>query len=208
MVKDTKPLTSKVYDYVYGNIIDGKITSNDILTEGALVSELQVSKSPVREALILLCQENVLQAIPRMGYRVVQITSAQVTLLIEARYALEPFLLEKAWSGIGEVQIAQLQHHQEASKRDELVNTSIQDNWRRNIEFHMLLGSFAGNDYLLDALHRVLKTCARAANQYFLNVRGIPQGDDDIHDQIFAAIVGRDFDKALTALKEDLRQII
>lgn len=73
-----------------------EITGNDILTESALVKRLQVSKSPVREALILLCEENILIAIPRLGYKVVQITPGQMAKLIEARYALEPFMLKKA----------------------------------------------------------------------------------------------------------------
>ena len=55
-----------------------------------------MSKSPVREALILLCEENILIAIPRLGYKVVQITPGQMAKLIEARYALEPFMLKKA----------------------------------------------------------------------------------------------------------------
>jgi len=89
LVKNTKPLTSMVYERLYGEIVNGTITSNDILTEAALVQKMEVSKSPVREALILLCEENVLQAIPRIGYRVIQITPSQMAKLIEARMALD-----------------------------------------------------------------------------------------------------------------------
>lgn len=197
-----------VYDYIYGEIINGGITSNDILTQASLVARLSVSKSPVREALIHLCEENVLKAIPRIGYHVVQITPAQVNKLIEARLALEPFLLERSWNSIGAEELQQLKRHRRLCKQDQLVNKSVQDNWRRNIDFHLLLGSFADNNYLLEALERLLRTCARAANQYFLNVRGIPQGDDDIHDAIIAAIEADDFMKAKSSLEEDLRQLI
>lgn len=208
MTRNTKPLTEKVYDFLYREIINGGITSNDILTESSLVSRMQVSKSPVREALILLCEENVLKAIPRIGYLVVQITPGQVTKLIEARYALETFMLEKAWPTLDEVKVAQLKRQRELCKKDEPINTSVYDNWRRNIEFHTLLAGFADNDYLLSALERTLRTSARAANQYFLNVRGIPRGDEDIHDTIVAAVEERDYEKALNALKVDIRQIL
>ena len=67
MVQSSKPLTSMVYERVYSSIINGEITGNDILTESGLVSQFSVSKSPVREALILLCEEGVLKSIPRMG---------------------------------------------------------------------------------------------------------------------------------------------
>lgn len=208
MNHSSKPLTMMVYDYVYGEIINGNLTCNDILTESSLTEKLSVSKSPVREALIMLCEENVLKAIPRMGYRIVQITPAQVAKLIEARDALECFMLQKSWPSITEVQLAQLQHQREQCKRDELVNTSIQDNWRRNIDFHLLLASFCSNEYLIDALGRILRMSARAANQYFVNVRGIPHGDNDIHDRIVAGIVSRDYEATLEALREDVRQII
>lgn len=208
MQNNSKPLTSMVYDYVYGEITNGNITPNDILTESSLVNQLKVSKSPVREALILLCEENVLQAIPRTGYRPIQITPDQIAHLIEARYALEPFMLAKAWPVMDDVKIAQIEHCRELCKKDELVNTSIQDNWRRNIDFHTLLAGFSGNQYLLDALKRTLKTCARASNQYFRNVRGIPRGDDDLHDAILRGLKERDYEKTLAALNEDLRQII
>ncbi|NLB91176.1 MAG: GntR family transcriptional regulator, partial [Clostridiales bacterium] len=153
MINKSKPLTAMVYDHIYTEIVNGNLTSNDILTEGALTQKLEVSKSPVREALIMLCEENVLQAIPRTGYKVIQITPVQVASLIEARDALEPFLLEKAWPKMEEAQINQLVEHYQWSKKDELIHTTIQDNWYRNISFHMLLASFAGNDYLLEALH-------------------------------------------------------
>lgn len=208
LLKSTKPLTSMVYERLYGEIVNGTITSNDILTESALVQKMEVSKSPVREALILLCEENVLKAIPRIGYQVIQITPNQMAKLIEARMALEPFMLERAWGAIGEVQIAQLIHQRKQCKQDELINTSVRDNWRRNIEFHLLLGSFSGNDYLLEALNRTLRASARAVNQYFINVRGIPQGDEDYHDRILYGIQSQDLELTMAALKEDIRQIV
>lgn len=197
-----------VYEKVYADIINGTITSNDILTEGALVSELAVSKSPVREALILLCEEEVLESIPRMGYKVVQVTPAQVQILAEARAALEPFMLRKAWDIMEECELLQLEESIERCKADEKVNTSVQDNWRRNIAFHMQLASFAKNDYLLSMLERTLRTCARAATQYYLHTHGIPQGEAGMHDVLVKAIRARDLDTAMDILRADIRQIV
>lgn len=173
-----------------------------------MVEELGVSKSPVRGALILLCEENVIQSIPRLGYKVLQITPDQVQKLTEARFALEPFMLEKAWPQMREEQITQLTMHLRQSKETELKDTSIHENWMRNIRFHMLLASFAENEYLLSSLEHVLKSCARAAAQYYLHTRGIPQGEADLHDAIVNAITRRDYQAAMETLKQDMRQII
>ena len=44
-----------------------------LLTERELVERFQVSKAPIREALLRLCNEEVLTSIPRCGYVVVRI---------------------------------------------------------------------------------------------------------------------------------------
>ena len=71
---NSKPLTAKVYEAVYSDIINGSIKPGDIITEGLLIKQFGVSKSPVREALIALCNEDILRSIPRLGYMVVPIT--------------------------------------------------------------------------------------------------------------------------------------
>ena len=93
----SKPLTMMVYDYVYGEITNGNLTCNDILTEASLTEKLSVSKSPVREALIMLCNENVLECIPRRGYRVVFICKDELKQIVETRQALELFMFERAF---------------------------------------------------------------------------------------------------------------
>ena len=85
----SKPLTARVYDEVYSDIINGKYGSQDIITESALVEKYGVSKSPVREALIQLCNEDVVRVIPRLGYMVVQITPKEIRELAEMRTVLE-----------------------------------------------------------------------------------------------------------------------
>ena len=197
-----------VYEKLYASVINGEITSNDILTESALVSQFGVSKSPVREALILLCEDGMLKSIPRLGYKVMQILPGQIEELTEARCALEPFLLQKAWNQIGDSELAKLEKHLTASKQDELVNTTIIANWERNSAFHLMIAGFAKNDYLLSMLDKTLRTCARAAAQYFYHIRNIPHGDHDLHDDLMEAMQERNLEHALNILNADIHQIV
>ena len=48
-----------------------------------------MSKSPVREALIELCKDNVLKSIPRVGYQVVPVTLKEILDLLEFRIDVE-----------------------------------------------------------------------------------------------------------------------
>ena len=94
MLKDKKPLTAVAYEYVYTNIINGVYSVNDIVSEGSLIQQLGISKTPVREALVALCTEGILQSIPRMGYQVIQIMPSEACQMYQARLLLESTLLK------------------------------------------------------------------------------------------------------------------
>ena len=55
------------YDIILQRIIRDEYKSGDIITEKSLVDEFDVSKSPIREALISLCNEKLLKSIPHFG---------------------------------------------------------------------------------------------------------------------------------------------
>lgn len=207
MTSEKKPVTNRVYDHVYSSIINGQITCNDMLTEAQLAKQLEVSKAPVREALLMLCQKNILRAIPRTGYQVVQISPAQVAKLTESRMVLELAMLEKSWPSIDEEQIARLN---DVYRRQQEVETHPQDvlnRWLSNIEFHMTLAGCCDNEYLLDALGNILHTCVRAATQCFLGYRQEHE-DVDYHENILRALSARDYEAARTALKSDIHELL
>ena len=69
MLKDKKPLTAVAYEYVYTNIINGVYSVNDIVSEGSLIQQLGISKTPVREALVALCTDCLLYTSYRVEMR-------------------------------------------------------------------------------------------------------------------------------------------
>ena len=71
------------------DIYAGVHKPGDILNEGTLVAKYQCSKSPVREALIALCENHVLRNIPRSGYEVTRLTMEDIREMLEFRYCLE-----------------------------------------------------------------------------------------------------------------------
>ena len=63
-------LKDQIYENILNEIIDGNYRQNDIITERELIEKYGVSKSPVREALVELCNEKILESRPRMGYQI------------------------------------------------------------------------------------------------------------------------------------------
>lgn len=60
-----------IHNKILADITSGHYKQNEIITEASLTAKYHVSKSPVREALIELCKEQILQSLPRLGYQVV-----------------------------------------------------------------------------------------------------------------------------------------
>ena len=93
-------LKDTVYQQLIELICQGKLLPDTLFTENHMISYFGVSKSPVREALIQLCHENVLKSIPRCGYQVTAISSKNVRDVTELRLYLELSSLPKVMENI------------------------------------------------------------------------------------------------------------
>ena len=169
-MNNSKPLTNLIHEQIYRDVIDGTFSPNDMLTESALIQRYGVSKSPVREALISLCDERVLQSIPRKGYRIVQFTLEEVRQITETRQALELFMFDKAYPSMGERELNLLLECNERIRAEDSPEVPAPRRWEINTGFHLLLASFAENDYMLSLLKSTLRINARAATRYYENI--------------------------------------
>lgn len=205
-----KTLTATAYKYIYDSVVNGVISTNDIITEASLTKQLEMSKTPIREALVALCTEGILRSIPRLGYHVVQILPHDVQGMFETRFTLESALLIKTVAKISNAQIKQLKEYNEFAREDFLIHNTAQECWARNTQFHLLLASFGDNEYMLRLLEQTLKSCERATTQYFLRkAQGLfddPQ--PEYHEELVEYIKSKDLDSALTLLKKDVYLIL
>ena len=63
-------LKDHVYEYISNEIKNKKLNPNEKINEQAICNELNVSRTPVREALIQLSADGLLDITPRRGFRV------------------------------------------------------------------------------------------------------------------------------------------
>lgn len=115
-MKTKKPLTDRVYREIYLDIINGEILPDEYITESQLIERFGVSKSPVREALIMLCNENVLESIPRRGYRVVLVCRDEFKQIVETRQALELFMFERAFPRLNRQELSRLRELNDSAR--------------------------------------------------------------------------------------------
>ena len=140
-----KNLKDRVYEAIMEDIYSGVYKPGDIINEKNLVEKYACSKSPVREALIALCENQVLRNIPRYGYEVTKLTKEDIREMLEFRYYLEGGILYARMGKITPQQIRELEQLNQECLRDDL---SPREHWMANLAFHVALIHACGNEYI------------------------------------------------------------
>lgn len=204
MKKETLSLKSIVYQQTLDDIIRGEYKANQILNEKELVEKFGFSKSPVREALITLCNEGILKNIPRYGYEVVRLSSRDVDQILRYRFLVESGLLQECYTTITPEQLKNL------SDLDELCNHSVEDmwvHWEHNVNFHLTLASCSGNTYACGQLKKSMDLLKRAYAQFYWDKWDGQYNPSDMryHQELLNCIKSHDIDGALKKLELDLQ---
>lgn len=79
----------KAYAYLRENILIDPEMQGQFLNEQELAVEIGVSRTPVREALLLLVSDGLVELIPQRGAYVPQVTGREISELMELRGVLE-----------------------------------------------------------------------------------------------------------------------
>lgn len=136
----------RAYDYVKARIIDRTFEEGDFLTEARIAQELGISRTPVREAFLLLEAENFVQLMPKKGAFIPQISLREMKEVMEVRALLETFAAEKVVGRRSEL-IPKLRRclKEQSQLLDE---TKIAEFVESDREFHRLIVSAVGNSVL------------------------------------------------------------
>ena len=89
MLRRAKTLTEQAADTIRARIIGGELPLGAPLSENQLASELGVSKTPIREALLQLKVEGLVSIQPQRGSFVFDMSPADIAELGELRETLE-----------------------------------------------------------------------------------------------------------------------
>ena len=130
-------------------IIKGTLKPGERLRESQLAAMFQVSRNPVREALLALQAEGLIEASPRRGARVRLISGEEVEELIELRIELERLNARKAAQRCDE----KLRHALEGLVAEGNAATRGPDAERLrelNDRFHSIVAGAGRNRYLAD----------------------------------------------------------
>lgn len=89
-MENLKENSETVYERIKREIINGERQPGDVFNEKEFASDLGISRTPVREAVLRLSGEGLLDVLPRRGTFVSHISMADVGNMYQARKILEP----------------------------------------------------------------------------------------------------------------------
>lgn len=90
------PLKEIVYRTLRKDILTGKILGGAHITESNISKKLNVSRTPVREALQRLTQERLIAALPRAGYIIEDMSDEDIQDIFSARFDIEALVIRRA----------------------------------------------------------------------------------------------------------------
>lgn len=105
--KTVQSLKQIVYEDLKHQIITCEILPGAQLTEEALCERLKASRTPVRDAISRLEQEQLVKIHPKKGIFVNTVSLSNVSELFEARLRIEPYAVEHYGNRIGDDRYAE-----------------------------------------------------------------------------------------------------
>jgi DNA-binding GntR family transcriptional regulator len=123
-----------VADLIRDGILEGRLRPGDRLKEDMLAKELEVSRTPVREAIAMLQAEGLLEAQQHRGAQVRSYTPAELEEIYDLRSILEGYAARRAATRITARELARL--HSSVEKIEKLEPKDLEHLVQQNGIFH------------------------------------------------------------------------
>jgi DNA-binding GntR family transcriptional regulator len=196
---------AQIHALLRQEIITGRLRPRAVLSEQEFAARFGVSRTPVREAMIKLSEEGLVEIFPQYGSFVAPIELRDVFDSQFVRESLECAAVAKAAERLDDLQARQLEaviERQRASQRPQ----DRERFFRADEDMHRLLLKISGHE---NAWHFVESAKAQMDRVRFLAIT-IPRKQANIlaeHQAVVDAVLARDPPRAVEAMRAHLRGI-
>ena len=191
-------LAEEVYHRLLDQIINGKLAEGTKLSEENICQDFGVSRTPAREALMLLCRDKLVERIPRRGCFVRKFDYKEIIDLFECRRLLECMILEQGFENIHEKELLTLKAVLEKSNNKK---QSLQVDEK----MHELIIESCSNNHLKEIVRQIIRRIQPLRSWRTLGSNDI----DSINKErlgIINALLAREKKEAVKLLGEHIAQ--
>jgi DNA-binding GntR family transcriptional regulator len=205
-LKRHQPLQEQVYQTLRIAILSGELAAGARLVETRLANKLQVSRTPIREALRLLQHENLVEVSETGNLQIALLSQEDAAQLYDCRIALEQQAVLESCQHATPEQLAEVESMLLKAEKlyttepTQLTNFQMLD---VDYQFHRLIAQSSGNYWLTSLLDQVfdkmqlLRIQTMRHNPKVLEIRVE-------HRQVYEALTKRDAEAAREAIKSHL----
>ncbi len=186
-----------VYERIRAGILSCALKPGSLVQENDLALRYEVSKSPVRDALLRLQEQGLVDVLPRKGYRIKPVSVADAADMYEMRALFERACITRAIEHASDQVLRRLDRFRRSGKTPDLPS------WiTYNRAFHIAVAAAAGNARMTRAARDIIEEFDRITYMsmpHFV-LDNLPALVDE-HAQLIDAMQRRDKRAALAAAR-------
>lgn len=149
VIKQPVTFRQQIHKRISELIFSGQIGPAERIVEAKLAESLGVSRTPVREALHMLEKEGILEAIPRVGYRVKEIRWEEVEEICEIRRVNETLAVRLAIDRISPAEVSAIEDFLNTCEAQFRAG-NVGNRFVYDAEFHDMLARSSGSRILAE----------------------------------------------------------
>ena len=190
---------SKIKDLIIRDQLKGPISENELATL------LNMSRTPIREALHKLENDNFVEIYPKRGIYIKEITVNDANDLMDVRLAIELFSIMTISDRFSD---ADLHFLEDKIREQELAekNGEVFEFIKADLEFHEYLLNVAGNQYFVKTLNNVSDRLFHHGMKTFKRDMTRIQSSINDHKIILEHLKNRDFDKVKSSMEQHIEK--
>ena len=177
-------LTNQAYEYLYRKIVSCEYLPGQELNEKQLLEETSFGRTPLREALLMLQAENLIDIFPRKGMRITPFTEKSIDDLYQTRKLIEPTVCRKYITIYSKSKLLEFLKQFERAEKG-----SDYDEFQIDTSFHSYLIGITENNILINLYQSVMIQQMRLAVYAALNDDQNRVGNLDQHRAIIDALL-------------------
>jgi DNA-binding GntR family transcriptional regulator len=198
---DDKPLSLRAYDAIFAAIQSGRLTPGSRVREAELTAWLEMSRTPLRDALQRLEREGLLSLQSHRGVQILQLDRQAIIELYTAREWAEAAAAALAARQASPAEVAEMQHLL-VLERDAANDPAA--GARVNRALHGVIYDCTRNRFLIAHLHALAARLALAGNATRRNAARVVEAERE-HTALVTAIAAGDAAGAEAHAREHIR---
>lgn len=195
-------LKDVAYDRIKKLLIYGELEGR-VISENELVKTLEMSRTPIREALQRLQNEGFLEIIPKRGVYIKEITLKEASDLMHVRVAIEVYSMQQITEMLTDEHIGDLKLNIDLQKAA-IERNDVYEFLRLDLEYHEYFLKIYDNHHFVGTLNNISDRLIQHGMKVFSREPFRLKKSLLEHEEINRHLENRNFKEAVSALEEHI----